>query len=184
MSKAKVINVFFDTEFTKFRTMEDEPKLISIGCVSQDGREFYAELTDTYVLSDCSQFVIDVVLPLLKGGDARMFEIQLAHRLSRWVSDLGDDVVFRSDSPSYDWPFVQYLFTFYGCWPSNLRKKCSTVYFDNANLGIRYNNAQYEYWKANAHLQHNALIDAQSMQFAWNQAIWRAFKQRGHSDES
>lgn len=33
MSKAKAINVFFDTEFTKFRTMSDEPKLISIGCV-------------------------------------------------------------------------------------------------------------------------------------------------------
>lgn len=127
-------------------------------------------------MSDCSRFVIEAVLPLLKGGDARMFENQLAHRLSKWVeglSDAGQEVVFRCDSPAYDGPFVQYLFTFYGCWPSNLNRKCSTVYFDNFNFQMRYNDALYEYWKGNAHLQHNALIDAQSMQFAWRQAIRR-----------
>jgi len=47
-------SVFFDTEFTKFRTVDDEPKLISIGLVAEDGREFYAELLDTWDISDCS----------------------------------------------------------------------------------------------------------------------------------
>lgn len=168
----KKLNVFLDAEFTKLRTKEDEPKLISIACVSQDGREFYAELNDTYVLSDCSGFVIDVVLPLLKSGSVRLSEKQLAIRLSEWVTGLGEDaeIMFLSDAPQYDWPFVQYLFDFYGCWPANMSRKCNTVYFDNTNFQHRYNVALYEYWKGNAHLQHNALIDAQSLLFAWRQA--------------
>lgn len=174
--KTKVCNVFFDTEFTNFRTPVNEPKLISIGCVDQNGREFYAELIDTYAISDCSGFVIRTVLPLLEGGDARMFEQQLAHRLSKWVTEIGGEVVFRTDAPNYDWPFVEYLFTFYGCWPSNLRRKCSTMFFDNPNIGFRYNAGMYEFWKGNAHLQHNAMVDAHSLYFSWKYAIRRTIR--------
>jgi hypothetical protein len=42
------MNVFFDTEFSGIRNRNDPRYLISIGCVAQDGREFYAELTDTW----------------------------------------------------------------------------------------------------------------------------------------
>ncbi len=170
---SKVINVFFDTEFTEFRSLGSEPKLISIGCVSDDGQSFYAELMDTYQKSDCSQFVQEVVLPLLNGGEAQMLEGQLAHRLSQWVAALGNEVVFRCDSPSYDWPFVVNLFDSYECWTMNLRRKCDTVYFNNHNFQQRYDNAIRAYWKSNAHLQHNALADAQSMQFAYQCAIQR-----------
>lgn len=171
--KKKVINVFFDTEFT---TLEDKAKLVSIGCVAAGGHRFYAELTDTYQHSDCSDFVINVVLPLLTGADAAMFEIQAAHRLSAWVESLSNadqEVVFRSDAPPYDWPFVEYLFTFYDCWPANLRRKCSNMSFDNANFAHRYNAAQAAYWKTNAHLQHNALTDAQGLLFSWKYVIKR-----------
>ena len=45
--------VFFDTEFTG---LHDNPKLISIGLISEDGaHQFYAELSDTYVHSDSSE---------------------------------------------------------------------------------------------------------------------------------
>ena len=67
--KKKTLSVFFDTEFTKFRSANDEPKLISIGLVAEDGREFYAELLDTWGISDCSQFVISVVLELLDNKE-------------------------------------------------------------------------------------------------------------------
>ena len=31
-------------------------KLISIGLIAEDGREFYAELSDTYTIEDCGDF--------------------------------------------------------------------------------------------------------------------------------
>ena len=40
---SKIQRVFFDTEFTGLRKDTD---LISIGCVSNESNDFYAELTD------------------------------------------------------------------------------------------------------------------------------------------
>lgn len=58
--------VFFDTEFTHLKPIIDESSLISIGLVTEDGkRSFYAEINDSYSLEDCSDFVKQIVLPLL-----------------------------------------------------------------------------------------------------------------------
>jgi hypothetical protein len=168
------MSVFFDTEFTSIEAHED-CCLISIGCVAHDGREFYAELSDTYHHGMCSNFVVDTVLPLLDGGNVRIMEAQLAVRLKEWVEGLGaDEVVFRSDAPVWDWPFVQYIFNFYGMWPKNLRKKCGVAgSFDNDNFAHRYNAGLEDYWKIHGAHRHHALIDARSLQFATKCAIKR-----------
>jgi hypothetical protein len=154
------MSVFFDTEFTSIDPTED-CCLISIGCVAQDGREFYAELSDTYHHGMCSQFVIETVLPLLDGGSVKMMEAQLALRLKEWVESLGEaEVIFRSDAPIYDWPFVQYIFTFYGMWPMNMRQKCGVAgSLDNDNFAYRYNVGMYEFWKLHEARRHHALVD-------------------------
>jgi len=170
--RGKALSVFFDTEFTKFRTVDDEPKLISIGLVAEDGREFYAELLDTWDISDCSQFVISVVLELL-DNEEYVKEADLAVKLKDWIESLGaGEVVLRCDSPAYDWPFVAELFQFYG-WPANLRRKCGTVYFDNDRQSHRYRSGLSVFWKDNAERMHHALVDARSMRFAWKYAIKR-----------
>lgn len=172
--RGKALNVFFDTEFTKFRTMADEPKLISIGLVAEDGREFYAELLDTWDISDCSQFVISVVLELLDNKEF-IKESEVASKMKDWIEGLGaDEVVLRCDSPSYDWNFVAELFHFYG-WPANLRRKCGTVYFDNDRQVHRYQAGLAVFWKDNQARMHHSLVDARSMRFAWKYAIRRGF---------
>jgi hypothetical protein len=54
--------IFFDTEFTDLCIGS---RLIGIGLISEDGREFYAELSDTYEIKDCCDFVQEEVLPHL-----------------------------------------------------------------------------------------------------------------------
>jgi len=170
--KKKSLSVFFDTEFTKFRTVDDEPKLISIGLVSEDGREFYAELLDTWDISDCSQFVISVVLELL-DNEEYVKEADLAVKLKDWIESLGaEEVVLRCDAPAYDWPFVAELFQFYG-WPVNLRRKCGTVYFDNDRQVHRFQSGLAMFWHDNSGKMHHALTDAMSLRFAWKYAIKR-----------
>jgi hypothetical protein len=178
--KQKSVNVFFDTEFTDIHPLK-KPKLISVGLVAGDGREFYAELTDTYQVGDCSDFVIKTVLPLLnwKKGDHSfcLLEAQCASKLQEFIESLGDgEVVLRSDAPGYDWPLVADMFNFYGCWPKNLRRKCGTVYFDSDRMRFRYQCGMSEFWRAYASEQHHALVDAKSMAFSWNYAVkkWRA----------
>lgn len=169
----KAINVFFDTEFTRFRSLDDEPKLISIGLVTDDGREFYAELQDTWDISDCSDFVRQVVLELLDNQEYTK-EADLAVQLKEWIESLGDqEVVLRCDAPSYDWTFVQELFHFFGTWPANLRRKVGTVYFDNDRQRHRYNAGMAMYFRDQDSRQHHALVDARAMCFAWKYAIKR-----------
>ena len=161
------MNVFFDTEFTTLDSIHGYQALISIGCVCEDGREFYAELTDTYQLGICSDFVIETVLPLLDGGDCKMMEAQLALRLQSWIETLTEkEVILRSDAPGFDWPFVAELFKFYGTWPKNLRRKCGTVYFDNNRQAFKFANGLADYWKLHGARQHHSLVDARSLQFA------------------
>jgi len=167
------VNVYFDTEFTKLPgSREGYPGLISIGCVSSEGYTFYAELSDTWNEEVCSEFVIKNVLPLLQGGEFRMKESKLAVRLKDWVEHLTDEeVIFRSDAPGVDWPWVEQLFTFYGCWPKNLRRRCGTIYFDEETQADRYQEGLEKFWQEHSKRRHHALFDAKSLLFAWRFAI-------------
>ena len=56
------MKIFLDCEFTQ---LNRDSKLISLALVSESGREFYVELIDTCLVEDCSDFVIQNVLPQL-----------------------------------------------------------------------------------------------------------------------
>lgn len=167
------MSVFFDTEFTTLDPNET-PNLISIGCVSQDGRELYMELVDTWSYENCSQFVRDIVLLLLDRSEM-IKEADAAIRLRDWVESLGSsEVIFRSDNPAFDWPHVEHLFGTYGCWPKNLRQTCGTICFESSIFQDRYDAAMHRYWRERGELRrHHALEDARSMQYAWKSAIRR-----------
>ncbi len=60
------MKLFLDCEFTQ---LNRDTKLISLALVSEAGHEYYVELTDTYVVGDCSDFVIQNVLPQLNLPD-------------------------------------------------------------------------------------------------------------------
>lgn len=165
-------NVFLDTEFTTLGDKLNLPRLISIACVAQDGREFYAEVSDSWHEGLCSDFVVQNVLPFLEGGECRMTEAILAVRIKLWIESLTEDeAILRTDSPRYDWPHVAELFHFYGCWPKNLRRKCGTIFFEEEHQQLRYEEGLEIFWKSNAMRQHHALIDAKSLLFAWNFAV-------------
>lgn len=168
-----MVTVFFDTEFSGLVKTKGHRYLISVGCVSSDSREFYSELTDTWDECHCSFFTIENVLPLLQGGEFAMGVDEFAERLKSWVESLTDEqVTFRSDAPSLDWPFLQEIFDFCG-WPKNLDRQCGTLIFDAETQQQRYNRAIEDFWKSPIHskLRHHALIDAKSLRFAWLHAM-------------
>ena len=59
------MDVYLDTEFTDFTNA----RLISLGMVAANGETLYLEINDTWTRADCSEFVREVVLPLLEGGE-------------------------------------------------------------------------------------------------------------------
>lgn len=96
------MRAYFDTEFTDFKPAH----LISIGVVRDDGAEYYAVLTDTWEKSQCNDFVIATVLPLLdEAGHTRSLK-EVESDLREFLKD-GYSLVCDS---MYDWYFVQEIF--------------------------------------------------------------------------
>ena len=81
------MKLFLDCEFTQLKR---DTKLISLALVSEAVDEFYVELTDTYLVEDCSDFVILHVLPssiLRKAGNRLSTRRPLSENF--WIASMG-----------------------------------------------------------------------------------------------
>lgn len=92
--------IFLDCEFSHLsnRQCDSAPNLISIGLISEDGlHSFYAELAEGegWQRSDCNQFVIDTVLPLLTGPAMPLEALRTA--LRGWFATLPGDLIVAVD---------------------------------------------------------------------------------------
>lgn len=146
------ILLFLDTEFSDFREMY----LISIGIVSSDHHEFYAENAE-YSDTFCSDFTKIQVLPRLQGGEHAMPYSKLKHSLQQWLSEL---LVEHS--------ILRVVFDYQGDWfllgellaDFPLKKKVEGVK-DNLDQGIEL------YFQDRRELQHHALADAWALRHAF-----------------
>jgi hypothetical protein len=154
--------LFFDTEFTDLCI---DPRLVSIGLISEDGREFYAELSDTYRLDDVGTFAREAVLPKLQGGDALQSMSELTVRLGNWIEGFNQPVKLATDSLSWDWPWIQEIFDTPGTWPENLDGRPEILLFD-ADKGERFNLA-VEIAFAEGLRRHHSLDDAKANHRGW-----------------
>lgn len=146
------MKIFIDTEFTD---LIPDNKLISIALVDETGEWFYSELTDTYCDADCSGFVHEHVLPLLKGGPYAMTSYECAIKMGNWINDRNTSCVLDSDNPAWDIRHIKLLLNDY--WPKNLDKNlCIPIYIpSNVASAII---AEHNF------ILHNALDDAKIMQ--------------------
>ena len=121
--------IFFDTEFTNLHISS---KLISIGLISEDGQEFYAEMTDTYLKSHCTDWVKENVLTLLDASaEQRMIRDESAIQLRAWIEGFGEPVTLACDSEAWDWRWIQKLYATSDKWPINLAQKPVILKFNN-----------------------------------------------------
>lgn len=112
------MRIFLDTEFTD---LVPHNKLISIALVDEDENYFYAELTDTYEFADCSEFVIEHVLPYLRGGNYNMTFQECALAIGNWIEERNEPCILACDNPSWDIPHLRRLV--HPIWPANLDPK-------------------------------------------------------------
>lgn len=96
------MKLFLDCEFTQ---LNQNTKLISLALVSEAGDEFYVELTDTYQLVNCSDFVIQHVLPQLDPSRHGMSFVKAQAALSVFLSSIEGQLEVCSDAPDWDWDF-------------------------------------------------------------------------------
>lgn len=172
-----MINVFFDCEFTKLQLpLDPEPnELISIGCISEDGKRFYAE-NSCYQVEHCSEFVIETVLPLLEGGNHLMHYSMIAKTLRLYIESFNGLVKMCSDACYCDWPHVEHLFETYG-WPENLVRSPVALTFPSTIQQTCFSAVVEDAFKSfkPALRRHHALDDAVANKFAFERAATRRF---------
>jgi len=149
---------FLDTEFTD---LVPHNKLISIALVTEDGESFYAELTDTYERCECSDFVMNFVLPFLKGAPYQMSEFECSLKIATWIENLGGEYILACDNVSWDRPHLVSLIEKTGLWPGNLSKD------DYCKFIVMKDDAQSIVEEHNFDI-HNALDDAKAMAIAYS----------------
>lgn len=116
--------LFLDCEFTE---LTSQAKLISLALVAEDGREFYVELLDSWRVEDCSDFVTEIVLPQLWGGEYTMPIIEARTALLTFLASFETEVEIVTDAPMYDWELFCELAYDAGRWPQNVRNHPTDV---------------------------------------------------------
>ncbi|MBC7751149.1 MAG: 3'-5' exoribonuclease [Candidatus Saccharibacteria bacterium] len=186
-----MINIFFDCEFTKLQQpLDPEPnEMISIGCISADGKQFYAENATALARSEYfSEFVVETVIPLLQGGEHQMRYADIAKNLRIWIESLDDtlqvgedgtgqkNVMMWSDAPYFDWQHVEHMFDNYG-WPSNLVRKPVALSFPSSIQQTRFFAAVEDAFKTFQPplRRHHALDDAIANKYGFERATARRY---------
>lgn len=177
MSNSDFKPIFLDTEFTQIFSGIHEPKLISIGLINMEGdKTFYAELTDHYNVEECSDFVREVVLPLLNAPDisaqvdynavyAKMTFSECGEHLRKWIELIAEPVLCFSDAPNFDWPFLQDLF-YEISWPGYLLKKPQNCVPSQWDKRLKYNEIADKAYLSREFRRHHALDDAKVMRIS------------------
>lgn len=84
--KTNIINVYFDTEFTG---LQQETDLLSIGCYTDNGEFFYAEILD-YRSNLCTEWIKENVIKNLLFGGNKFYNYFISN--SVFISDLSEKV--------------------------------------------------------------------------------------------
>lgn len=146
------MNLFLDCEFTQ---LNRDTKLISLALVSEAGHEFYVELTDTYQVANCSDFVIQNVLPQLNLAEYGQTLAEAQSSLLAFLSDLEGPLEVCSDAPDWDWDLFCQLAYVNNRWPANVANRST-----NLILLFRHFEADDIGNVTLPELPHHALLDA------------------------
>lgn len=142
------MKIVVDCEFTQLNATS---KLISMALVAEDAQELYFELSDNYELQDCSDFVLEHVIPQLDGGDVACTIATAREKLQIFLKKF-EFVEIMTDAPLWDWEFFCETAYLNNKWPGNVLNR-------PINLIDLYNEKDIQVDNA-PELPHHALLDA------------------------
>jgi len=158
------MKIYFDTEFTG---LHQNTTLISIGIVTEDGREYYAELNN-YDKSQCDDWIKENVIKNLTGKNV-MNTKKLREEIIRFLEPY-ENVEVWSDCLAYDWVLFNEIFGH----AFNIPKKVYYIPFDLCTLmkikGVDPDINREDFAGINGK-KHNALHDAKVIKACVNRLL-------------
>ena len=180
------MNIFFDTEFCG---LKKDTQLISIGLISEDGKEFYGEFTsiNTELLDDW--IIENVLMNTAKYGEVNETDIvinesdyhfgtreEIQEELKNWLSQY-EEVQLISDVCHYDMVLFIDIFGSAFDLPDNVSPVCYDI---NQDIASYYEESQKDAFDRNREdileehgitivgQKHNSLYDARVIQQIYN----------------
>ena len=166
------VKLFLDCEFTQ---LNRDTKLISLALVSEAGHEYYVELTDTYVTQDCSDFVIQNVLPQLNLAAHGQTLVEAQSSLLAFLSNLKGPLEVCTDAPEWDWDLFCQLAYVDHRWPGNVANRAT-----NLILLFRHLEADEIGDVTLPELPHHALLDARLLADLYRRLTAGSNRGNGH----
>lgn len=157
------MRIYFDTEFTSLDGNFDWD-LISAGFVTATGIEWYVEILD-FNQDECSEFVLETVLPLLGQGDVvpeKMAGDHFGWRLAQWLQQFNEPIELVADA-ACDWSLVNgYAYLDFRALPFKVRGE---LWLPSERKSIKADLLEIEtrFWQENPGMQHHALFDARRL---------------------
>lgn len=155
------MRIYYDTEFTSLDGNIDWD-MISAGFVAEDGREWYAEIED-FNLAECSQFVVDTVLPLLGQHPAeRIPGKQFGARFGQWLATFQEDIELISDARCDWWLIYSMADQALQQLPYRVQNRTWQP-IDDVQIQSALQEGEARFWTENPGRQHHALFDARRL---------------------
>lgn len=152
------MKVFFDTEFTG---LHKNTTLMSIGLVDENGRTFYAELSD-YDPTQLDDWIKENVVANFTGDNIRT-KLTLKAELTEWLSAY-DSVEMWSDCLAYDWVLFNDIWGHAFDIPKNVYyipfDICTLMKIKGVDPDINREDYAYEGMPTPDTAKHNSLHDA------------------------
>lgn len=160
------MNIYIDTQFTDQHEDNGLRRLISAAFVTEIGFEFYFESTDGYQEADCSEFVIENVLPHIDFKVFGMSNDEAAHRLKDFIEWFNCPVKFVTDDPEVHINLVCDLMLDRGLTVENLVAEVDLI--DRTVIDPLID----EFFKKNRRsIRHFALWDARALEYAYTKSL-------------
>lgn len=148
------LKIFIDTEFTGLDTMDFN--LISIGLVSDDGREFYCERND-FDPGLSNDFVRSYVLPILRAPKAAVMSLEeLKVAVVTWLAPFEHESPVICFDHMIDWVLLWELYD-----------KNTPAWLGSRNIKANLDLvARESFFEETGMIQHHALHDARANRFS------------------
>lgn len=154
-----MINLFLDTEFSSLDRASS--RLISLALVSETSEQLYVEMPRHTWRFKASEFVIEVVEPLLWGGSYEATDAaDFCQRTRGFLNKVGRCSIV-TDAPLWDMEFLRLtLEVDKKGWPSTVLSQ--PLYYNPEGTA-----AFDDYWREPTRFRHHALHDALALRASW-----------------
>ena len=156
------MRVFFDTEFT---SLGSDPRLLSVGLVSEDGQELYLELADGWMDAMCSPWVRQHVLPMLGKGE-QLTRHDAGKRIGDWLTAFTIQPTLLGDT-DWDTTLLTQLLGEGGLTRAGFRVEL--LAFQSREQAKSFEAAKLQYFQLQKATPHHALTDARAFRSAWTE---------------